>query len=428
MPLVPRHISPTRRACGACQSLPQAVLRRVTHVMKRHHTDDPPDAGSFAEASTTSGRANRVFDLLRSSVFIIALLASLDLVAAGVRVRDMVMIAGARDNQLVGYGLVAGLAGEGDKDPVYSKQTVANLLQRYGINIPPTTISAKNVAVVIVTADIPAFLKPGERLDIQVASMGDAKTLQGGVLLQTPLLGADNKVYAVAQGAVSIGGFTAGSGGAGGATVTKNHPTTGQIIGGALVEREIPTRIVSDNSIQLLLREPGFTSAARLSSAINEIFPNCARAADSTSVQVRMPEGAEASPVDFIARLEALEVTPDTPARIIINERTGTIVATSRIKISSCAVAHGNVTINVASTLDVSQPAPFSKSGTTVVAPRTSTDVTEGKNSVIALPELPTVEKVAAALNSLGVTPRDMMAIFQAMKQAGALQAELVIR
>jgi flagellar P-ring protein precursor FlgI len=345
-----------------------------------------------------------------------------------VRIRDVAMVAGARDNQLVGYGLVAGLAGQGDKDPVYTQQTIANLLRRYGINVPPTTLSAKNVAVVMVTADIPAFMKPGERLDVQVASMGDAQTLQGGVLLQTPLLGADNKVYAVAQGPVSIGGFTAGTGGGGGATVTKNHPTTAQIVGGALVEHEIPTSIVTDHAIELLLKDPDFTTAARLEAAINNVFTNCAHAADSTTVQVRIPEGAEGMPVDFIARLEAIELTPDSPARIIINERTGTIVATARIQISSCAVAHGNITINIASTLDVSQPSPMTSGGQTVVTPRTSTQVSESKSALVPLPELPTIEKVASALNNLGVTPRDMMAIFQAMKQAGALQAELILR
>lgn len=342
--------------------------------------------------------------------------------------RDIAMVAGARDNQLVGYGLVAGLAGQGDKDPIYTQQTIANLLKRYDLNVPATTLSSKNVAVVIVTADIPAFLKPGERLDVQVASMGDASTLQGGVLLQTPLLGADNKVYAVAQGPVSIGGFTAGTGGGGGATVTKNHPTTASVVGGALVEREIPTTIVRDHTLQLLLREPGFTSAARLAAAVNDVFTNSAHALDSTTVQVRIPEEAESTPVDFIARLENLETIPESPARIIINERTGTIVATARIQISSCAVAHGNITINIASTLDVSQPNPLSKVGQTVVTPRTSTRVTETKSALVPLPELPTIEKVASALNSLGVTPRDMMAIFQAMKQAGALQAELILR
>lgn len=348
--------------------------------------------------------------------------------AAGIRVRDLVMLSGARDNQLVGYGLVVGLAGDGDKDPIYTKQTVANMLQRYGVSIPSTTLSAKNVAVVMVTADIPAFVKNGARLDVQVASMGDAKSLQGGVLLQTPLVGADNRVYAVAQGALSVGGFTAGQGGGGGATVTKNHPTVATIIGGALVEEEIPSQIVQDNTVELLLREPGFTSAARLAEAINLQFPEAARAVDSTSVKVILPDAYFGRPVDFVARLEAIEVVPDTPARIIINERTGTIVATSRIQISSCAISQGSLTISIASTLQVSQPNAFSERGRTVVTPQTATDVTEGKGTLIALPEMPTVERVASALNALGVTPRDMIAIFQAMKQAGALQAELVTR
>jgi flagellar P-ring protein precursor FlgI len=365
-----------------------------------------------------------------ASLFAVALAFNLACTAfaGAVRVRDLVIVAGARDNQLVGYGLVVGLAGDGDKDPVYTKQTIANVLQRYGITVPATTLSSKNVGVVLVTADIPAFMKPGARLDVQVASMGDAKSLQGGVLLQTPLLGADNRVYAVAQGPISVGGFSAGPGGGGGANVTKNHPTVATIINGALVEREIPATIVRDNSLELLLREPSFTSAARLAESINQTFTNAAQAVDSTSVRVRLPEGLGDRPVDFIARLEALEVTPDTPARIIINERTGTIVATSTIRIANCAVSQGNLTITVASTLDVSQPNPLSNTGATVVTPRTETKVTENKAGIVSLPELPTVEKVASALNALGVTPRDMMAIFQAMKQAGALQAELIIR
>jgi flagellar P-ring protein precursor FlgI len=370
------------------------------------------------------GHANAAVPL--TPLIALALLLVTLLPASAVQVRDLVMVSGARDNQLVGYGLVAGLAGDGDKDPVYTKQTVANLLQRYGITVPATTLSSKNVAVVMVTADIPAFVKPGARLDVQVASMGDAKSLQGGVLLQTPLIGADNKVYAVAQGPLSIGGFVAGGGS--GASVTKNHPTAAQIVNGAIVEREIPTSIVHDDTIELLLREPSFTSASRLAAAVNTAFTNSAHALDSTTVRVRMPAEAAAFPVDFIARLEDLEVMPDTPARIIINERTGTIVATSTIRISSCAVSQGNIVINVATTLDVSQPNPFSKGGETVVTPRTTTDVTEPKAALVALPELPTVEKVASALNALGATPRDMMAIFEAMKQAGALKAELIIR
>jgi flagellar P-ring protein precursor FlgI len=306
---------------------------------------------------------------------------------------------------------------------------MANMLLRFGLNVPSTTLQAKNVAAVMVTANVPAFLKSGARLDVTVSSLGDAKSLNGGVLLQTPLLGADGRVYAVAQGPVSIGGgFSAGVEGGGGATVQKNHPTTGQIINGALVETEIPSTIVRNHTIELMLREPDFTSAARLAAVINERFTNSAEAVDSTSVRVKLPEGAEQSPVEFIAYLDAMEITPDAPARIVLNERTGTIVATSRIKVSSCAVSHGNLTIAIASTLDVSQPNAFSQTGTTEVTPRTETKVTESKASLVTFPELPTVEKVAAALNALGVTPRDMMAIFQAMKQAGALQADLVLQ
>jgi len=397
MPLVPRTLRPkTRRAC-----------RRLKIPLRACHPEKAVGAITLSV-------------LLLAGIF--------SATASGVRVRDLAMVAGARDNQLVGYGLVAGLNNEGDKDPIYTQATIANMLLRYGIKVPATTLSSKNVAVVMVTAEIPAFIKPGQRLDVQIASMGDAKSLQGGVLLQTPLLGADNKVYAVAQGPILVGGFTGGAGGAGGATVTKNNPTTATIVSGALVERDIPTSIVHDNSIDLLLRSPDFTSAARLAAAVNETFTNSAHAVDSTTVRVQLPEGAEGAPVDFIARLQDVELTPDTPARIVINERTGTIVATSRIQISSCAIAQGNITINVASTLSTSQPSPLSYRGRTTVTPSTDTQVTENKSAVIALPEMPTVETVASALNMLGATPRDIMVILQGMKQAGALQAELIVK
>ena len=271
------------------------------------------------------------------------------------------MVAGVRDNQLSGYGLVVGLAGDGDKNPVQTLQTVANILQRFGLTVPASALSSKNVAIVMVTADIPAFKKSGSRLDVTVSSLGDAKTLQGGVLLQTPLIGADGKVYAVAQGALSIGGISGGSEGGGGATVQKNHPTVGQISDGALVEREIPAQIITDNHLELILREPDFTSAARLAVALNDKWTNSALALDSTTIRVRMPDEFDAAPINFVSLIESVEVTPDIPARIVINERTGTIVATSRIRISSCAIAHGNLTISVASTLNVSQPGPASQ-------------------------------------------------------------------
>ncbi|MFO1488099.1 MAG: flagellar basal body P-ring protein FlgI [Verrucomicrobiota bacterium] len=426
MPLVPRYLKP-RAGCGGNQALvpePEPPREIILHTVQKAFAGLGPLVP--APGSARVYQHHRGFN--SASLLILGLLCfafTLTASANGVRLRDMVMVSGARDNQLVGYGLVAGLAGDGDKDQVYTKQTIANMLQRYGISIPAATLSAKNVAVVMVTCDIPAFIKPGARIDVQVASIGDAKTLQGGVLLQTPLIGADNKVHAVAQGPISIGGFSAGNGGA---SVTKNHPTTAQIVNGALVEREIPTSVVHDRTIELMLREPSFTVASRMAAAINNVFPNAARALDTTSIRVNVPEDAEATPIEFLARLQEIEVTPDVPARIVINERTGTIVATSSIRISDCAVSHGNITINVAKSFEVSQPEPFSSKGKTVVTPRTETEVVEQKSSLIPIAESTTVEKVASSLNALGVTPRDMMAIFEAMKQAGALQAELVLR
>lgn len=413
MPLVPRQLRPRARVASAARELPS-------------EKDGRPGVKYLRLARKKSMSAAFGLSIFLALALPLALPVSLP--AEGVRLRDLAMISGARDNQLVGYGLVAGLAGVGDKDQTYDQQTVANMLLRYGINLPSATLSEKNIAVVMVTADIPPFARNGTRIDVTVASMGDAKSLAGGVLLQTPLLGADGKVYAVAQGPLVLGGFSVGEGGAGGATVTKNHPTTAQIINGALVEREIPTEFVHNHAVELLLRDPSFNSASTMAAAINQVFTNSAHAVDEMTVHVQIPEVEEASPVDFIAKLDMIEMTPDTPARIIINERTGTIVATAAIHISSCAVASGNIIVNVTQTLDVSQPQPFSRTGSTAITPRTDTSVTENKSSLVPLQELPTVEKVAAALNALGATPRDMMSIFQAMKQAGALQAELITR
>lgn len=362
------------------------------------------------------------------SICLLLLAAGSPAAGSSVLVRDITMVAGARDNQLRGYGLVTGLAGDGDKNPVYVKATLANLLQEFGVTLPPATISAKNVAVVMVTADIPAFAKEGSRIDVTVSAMGDAKSLQGGTLLQTFLFGADREIYAAAQGPIAVGGFIGGTGGPGGATVQKNHPTVGQISGGAIVEREIDATIVRDNAIDFLLREPDFTTAAKMAAAINERYPARAQAIDSTTVRVNVPEEMLSAPVDFLALVSHVSVTPEAPARIIINERTGTIVANAQIRISACAVSHGNLTINVASTLTASQPGAFAERGRTAVLPSTETAVGENATRMVALPEMPTVETVAASLNTLGVTPRDIMAIFQAMKQAGALHAELIIR
>lgn len=342
------------------------------------------------------------------------------------RVKDLTLVEGGRDNQLVGYGIVVGLAGDGDSNAASTLRAVANILQRYGLSVPATDIKAKNVAAVMITADISAFLKPGSRIDVTVAAMGDAKTLQGAVLLQTPLMGADGKVYAVAQGPVAVGGFIGGAGGAGGATVQKNHPTVGTISNGAIVEREIPSDFVRDNTVRLLLHNPDFTSAARMADAINGKFASSARAVDAATVQVSLPADYQGHDVAFLADLGTVEVQPDTHARIVINERTGTIVATSTVRLSQVAIAHGSLTITVTSNVGISQPNAFSQ-GQTAAAQSTQTAVNEGKGGFTILNDPPSIERLAAALNSLGVSTRDMMAIFQSLKRSGALQAELVI-
>lgn len=346
--------------------------------------------------------------------------------AQAARIKDVTAVEGGRDNQLVGYGLVVGLASKGDSKLSYTVQSIANSLQRFGINVPPNTIKSDNVAAVMITADIPAFAKPGSRIDVTVSAIGDAKTIQGGILLQSPLLGADEMVYAVAQGAVAVGGFLGGEGGAGGATVQKNHPTVGAISGGALVEREIAANIVRDKSIELLLLNPDFASAARMAEAINAVFPGTAIARNNTSVNVCVPEEYRGYEVNYVASLGAIEVVPDNIARVIINERTGTIIATSNVRISTVAVSHGSLTINIASSLGVSQPNAFSN-GKTEVVQGTETKVTEQKGGFSMVDELPTIQQVAGAMNALGITTRDMMAIFQSMKKAGALQADLIM-
>jgi flagellar P-ring protein FlgI len=344
------------------------------------------------------------------------------------RIKDITLVEGGRDNQLVGYGLVAGLAGTGDSNSVAMLHAVANVLERYGITVNIQDLTSKNLAAVMVTADIGAFLKPGARIDVTVASMGDAKALQGGVLLQTPLLGADGRVYAVAQGAVAIGGFLGGTGGPGGATVQKNHPTVGMISNGAIVERGIPAQFVHDGTLRLLLDNPDFTTAARMSDAINDRWPGSALALDAATVQVDLPSSYRSDHVQFVADLGAIDVVPDTEARVVINERTGTIVATSTVRISQVAISHGSLTITVTSNLGVSQPNGYGGGGQTQTVPSTQTNVNEGRGGfTIINDEPPTIERLAAALNALGVSTRDMMAIFLTLKRSGALQAELII-
>ena len=343
------------------------------------------------------------------------------------RVKDLTLVEGGRDNQLVGYGLVVGLAGDGDSNAIATLRSVANVLQRFGITVSSTDLKAKNVAAVMVTADIAAFLKTGARIDVHVASMGDAKTLQGGVLLQTPILGGDGRVYAVAQGPVAIGGFFGGTGGAGGATVQKNHPTTGTITNGAIVEREIPATFVHDNTLRLLLHNPDFTTASRMADAINAQWPASATAIDAATISVAMPGPYRGRDVAFVADLGQIETTADTLARVVINERTGTIVATSTVRLSQVAISHGALTISITSQMGVSQPNAFAAGGQTTAVQSTQTSVDEKKGGFTILNDPPTIERLATALNALGVSTREMMAIFQSLKRAGALQADLII-
>lgn len=364
--------------------------------------------------------------LLLSGATALGLLVS-GSVAHASRVKDLTIVGGSRDNQLVGYGLVVGLAGDGDSNSQTTLRSVANTLLRYGIAVDSAQIKAKNAAAVMVTADIGAFLKSGSRIDVTVASMGDAKTLQGGVLLQTPLLGADGRVYAVAQGPIAVGGFLGGAGGAGGATVQKNHPTVGVISSGAIIEREIPMQFVTDGLLNLQLHNPDFTSASRMVDAINAVFPGAASARDAASIAVTLPATYTGREVTFLADVGQIEVAPDTLARVVINERTGTIVATSTVRLSQVAISHGSLTITVTSNIGVSQPNSFNNSGQTVAVPTTQTNVNETKGGFSIVNEAPSIERLASALNALGVSTREMMAIFQTLKRSGALQAELVI-
>lgn len=381
--------------------------------------------------------------LLEKALSILLMVCLFSPSAHAVRVKDMTLVEGGRDNQLVGYGLVVGVAGKGDSRNDQIVRTVANALARFGLNfftngttldtlqiaqnpLQSTQMKTENMAAVMVTADIPAFAKSGTRIDVTVSAMGDAKTIQGAVLLQTPLLGADEQVYAVAQGAIATGGFIGGEGGPGGATVQKNHPTVGMIPGGALVEKEIPAHFVRDNSVELLLLNPDYATSARVAQVINQEFPQSAMAKSAGSVTVAVPDDFKGYEVNFIARMGAIELEPDVPARIVINERTGTIIATANVRISTVAVSHGSLVITVTSNQGVSQPNALA-AGRTVTTQNTQTDVVEKAGSLRVVEDNPTIQQVAAALNALGLTTRDMMGIFQTMKRAGALQAELIL-
>lgn len=372
---------------------------------------------------------NSVFKY-RAIIFIIVILLFITSLCkytqAAVRIKDIAYIQGVRDNQLYGYGLVMGLQGSGDSQIFrVTRQLAVNIFQKLGVLISETDFLSKNVAAVMVTVNIPSFARPGDKLDVVVSSLGDAKSLEGGVLLQTALQGADNEVYAVAQGPLSIGGYNV-EGQA--QSLRKNISTTAYISNGAIVEKEIHSSILYGKTLSVVLRDPDFTTANRLVEVINNFYPNTARAIDAAVVNILPPKDfqSEDSIVRFVANIEELYVKPDTIARVIINERTGTIVAGENVRISTVAVAHGNLSITISERPEVSQPGALS-SGQTTVVPRTDIQVTEEEKKLNVIQEGVTISDVARALNVLGVTPRDLISIFQAIKRAGALHAELII-
>jgi flagellar P-ring protein precursor FlgI len=345
--------------------------------------------------------------------------------AAQVRVKDVAILQGYSPTPLIGYGLVVGLSKTGDKrQTVFTAQTLASMLERLGVGVDGNAIKIENTAAVLVTAELPAFARAGSRLDVTASSVGDARSLQGGVLLATALRGPDGTTYALAQGPLSIGGF---GGGKTGNSVQVNHLTVGRVPGGGLVEAARPMPMNAADEILLSLKEADFSTAHRLADVIStELGDTSAKAIDPATVSVRVPAVYRESLPDLIARIEPLRVDVDAPARVVINERTGTVVIGSDVRIGRAAVAHGNLSVRISTRYEVSQPNPLGQ-GQTAVVPQEKVDVSEGNAQLVALEEGVTLDAVVSALNALGATPRDIIAIMQALKASGALRAELVI-
>jgi flagellar P-ring protein precursor FlgI len=346
---------------------------------------------------------------------------------AGPRIKDVADFEGVRENQLVGYGLVVGLAGTGDslRNSPFTRQSLASMLERLGVNASNGNLNTRNVAAVMVTANLPPFASQGSRIDVTVSALGDARSLAGGQLLVTPLMGADQQVYAVAQGPLAIGGFSAS--GASGSSVTRGVPTAGRIASGALVERETTFDIANAPELRLALRNPDFTTAQRIAAVINAtVGGDAARATNPGTITLRRPADFAGDMVALVGRIENLEVEVDTPARIVIDESSGIVVMGENVKVSTVAIAQGNLTISIQEDPFVSQPAPFSR-GETAVVPSSSVSVEEEEGGLVMVPGGVELRQLVNGLNALGVTPRDMISILQALKAAGAIQAEIEV-
>ena len=382
-----------------------------------------PPAAKFA-------RARRFPPLIAAAAMALLIFLPFSAAHAASRLKDVVNFEGVRDNMLVGYGLVVGLNGTGDSltNAPFTERSLIGMLERLGINSSGdfTTIKTKNIAAVMVTATLPPFSSQGSRIDVVVSTMGDAKSLQGGTLLVTPLQGADGEVYAVAQGSVASG-FSAS--GASGSSITKGVPTAGRIADGAIVEREVKFKLSDLTTLHLSLRNPDFTTAKRVADVINEHLKGpVASAADSATVTLAVPEASRGDVVGFMTDIEQLKVVPDEVARVVIDQQSGVIVMGESVHINTVAIAQGNLTIKISETPQVSQPGPFSQGGTTQVVQRTDINVDEAKGNKLAmLNGGVSLQELVQSLNALGIGPRDMIQILQSIKAAGALQADLEI-
>ncbi|MGE4277977.1 MAG: flagellar basal body P-ring protein FlgI [Magnetospirillum sp.] len=391
-----------------------------------------------AKATIANSSAIRAFAL--AAGLVAATLLAMPPVAFGAsRIKDIAEFEGVRDNLLVGYGLVVGLSGTGDDltNAPFTKESLVAMLERLGVNIREqggtiATVKPKNVAAVMVTATLPAFARQGTRIDIQVAAMGDAKSLMGGTLLVTPLVGADGEIYAVAQGPLAGTGITASGGGAGGGgttSVTKGVPTAGKVSNGAIVERELPFEMAHLESVKLSLRNPDFTTANRTAQAVNAFLGGAvARPIDPSTVQITVPGDYRGNVVGLLTDIEQLKVEPDQIAKIVIDEANGTIVMGENVRISTVAVAQGQLTIRITETPQVSQPSPFSATGDTTVVDRTDIEVDDGQGKKLTVvPHGVTLQELVNGLNNLGIGPRDLISILQAIKASGAIQADIEV-
>ena len=359
--------------------------------------------------------------LNRILTVLLALSGALPIPAA--RLKDLVTIEGVRENQLIGYGLVVGLAGTGDRrQTLFSAQSLTNMLERMGVAVSPTAIRVNNTAAVLVTATLPAFAQPGTRIDITAAAIGDASNLQGGILVLTSLRGTDGQVYAVAQGPIMTGGFSAGKVGN---SQTVNHPTVGRTPGGATVERAAPG-VVLKTSVRLQVRQSDFTTSARIVEAVNKKFNHSAHAENAGLVTIAIPSAYTARTTEFISELESLSVDADRPARVVINERTGTIVLGKDVLVAPVAILHGNLSVEIQTIAAISQPNALTQ-GTTQTASQTNVNTREEKARNVILRQGATVEELVRALAAIGSTPRDVIAILQNLRAAGAVEAEVEV-